>query len=429
MNHSKSELGLFILLFFLSISLGKGQCDRQLVIQDYNEVYLTTFFDTEELNWSGNFQNCDEGAYSSTVSQKLIDRINYFRRLCSLNDDVTFESEKNILSQASAFMQEVNGSLSHCNGENGAPCDTWSCNSESAITGSQAANLSWASWDVYDPIDLYIADFGSGNQAVGHRRWILYSKAKTFGCGMTNNRNAIYVFGNGGNAYGNIKDYIAYPPSDYIVQDLVYPRWSFGIPGADFTQANVQMVDENGYPVDLNIVYNASVSFGDYSIVWEPEGIITDDIYDKEYHVNISNIQNAPQSNYSYTVTIVPNFHPPICDDNKVWNEENCQCEDEVDCPEDLVLNDSPIEGTFGANNTIMSKGKVMWQDTAQFGSGNGVFLDMGFEVYAGAEFDAMISSNPCADLISTPPNVSYLEKPKTEENFTKLSIPLREKN
>lgn len=414
-----------ILVFVLILQYGvcHAQCDRLTVVQDYNDVFLQTSFNSSEISWNGDPSNCDEGGCSSSTRQKMLDRINYFRRLCDLNDDVVFSEEKNQMCQEAAMMSVVNQSLSHCLGQNNAPCDNWTCTTESGILASQKSNLAWGNWDIYDPVELFISDYGAGNIAVGHRRWILYSRAKEFGCGLTEDRNILWVLGNYGNPAGNQRDYIAYPPGDYIVQDLVYPRWSFGIPQADFTDAEVQMLDENGNQIELNIIYNASVGYGDYSIVWEPEGILVEENYDVEYHVNISNIGNAPNSSYTYTVKIVTDFYPPNCELGLVWSEENCQCQSEPDCPEEVVVNESPIHGTFEAMSLINSSGKVSENSNALFLSGNEIILAQGFEVEPGSEFSAGISDHPCFEEII---NSEDSEKnSRQKEGFYKLQIPV----
>jgi len=382
----------------ISTSLS-GQCDRQTAINDYNN-FLNLDYDLADLAWNGDTSICSPGSIDTLVQQKILDKINYYRKLCDLNDDVVFDSLKSSKCQESALMQMANNSLSHCSGTNNTPCDTWVCNTSNAIQASQSANIASANWDNYDVIDLYMEDSGANNTHVGHRRWILFSKAQVFGNGMTDNRNTLWVFGNSGNPYGNNRDYIAYPPGDFIVQDLVYDRWSFGIPGGDFTNANVQMTDSNGNSVALSIIYNSSVGYGDYSIVWEPVGVNTTDSIDLSYNVTVSNIGgNAPLPSYSYTVDIIPSIYPPNCIAGMEWDSTTCSCITIPVCPDSLMVDDSaPLIGYYEADSIIMSYGTVMNSDTATFMGGHEITLDPGFEVSAGAEFTATIDTTGCAN-------------------------------
>ena len=109
-----------------------------------------------------------------------------------------------------------------------------------------------------------------------------------------------------GVANGNtqIPPYITYPPDGYIPQELVFPRWSFAIPGADFSSANVSMGGPSGN-ISLAVVSTTLVNVGDNTIVWEPQEIITNSNNDVSYTVTVSEVANAPQSSYTYTVNII----------------------------------------------------------------------------------------------------------------------------
>jgi len=321
-----TRIALSLVLLLGSSAPLWSQCERQLAVDDYNNNYLPSAFDVDDLNWTGNLETCSEGTISSTVHNKILQRINYFRRLVGVEDQVTFSTSLNQKCQKAAFMQEKNASLSHCSGSNNSPCNNWDCNHPDAIEASQSSNLAWGTWNYFNPIDLYMEDAGQYNTPVGHRRWILHSQAKTFGNGVTPNRQALWVFGNRSNPEV-YEGFIAYPPANYIPQSLVYPRWSFGIPGADFTQASVSMQDEEGNNIALTIVHQANSGFGDRTIVWEPQGIETGSPHDKKYTVTVSNVQNAAQSSYTYITTIIPPVFPPNCPDNTSWNAATCACE------------------------------------------------------------------------------------------------------
>lgn len=386
---------LTISLVFLSAQL-RAQCERQSAVEDYNTNYLPSSFNVNDLNWTGNLNTCTPGTISNVVQNKMRQRINYFRRLVGVADNVVFSSTLNQKSQKAAVMQEANNSLSHCTGQNGAPCNTWNCSNADAIEASQSSNLAWGSWNFSNPIDLYMEDAGASNTAVGHRRWLLYSKATTFGNGMTPNREVLWVFGNGGNP-SVYNQFIAYPPANYIPAPLVYARWSFGIPGANFTNATVTIKNEAGASVNLTVVHKENTGYGDRTIVWEPTNIVKTSPYDVKYTVTVSNIQNAPQSSYTYTVTIIQPTYPPACPSGKTWSETACACQDEG---EQMMITGVISSGTYSSTGFIQATGTISPGATVTFEAGQGITLGTGFSAAAGSTFLATITPSNAAPLI-----------------------------
>lgn len=402
----------FIISLALSLTITAlcAQCPRELAVNDYLNNYLANKFTQQEVNWSGTAYSCNPGTYNSNINQKMITQINYFRRMVDLNDDVTFDAYLNQICQESVVMQEVNGMISHCNGVNNYPCNTWPCSTSNAIYAAQRSLLASGHWTYHDPVSLYIQDPGPNNQAVGHRRWLLYPKAKKFGNGITGTKNVIYVSDNFTNPSGNNKPYVAYPPDGYIPAPLVYDRWSFSIPYADFSYAYVRMTDDKGYGVQLNVIhYNGA--YGDPAIVWEPTGIQLYNSYDKTYTVTIGGIRNSAQSIYTYNTTIIQPNHPPVCPANTTWNYTNCQCqnervtvvandeesaiEEESNCVDNInIPNQTILTGLYSANKNVNSSGVVNRNANVWFYAEDRIRLDSNFKVKAGAKFKAKI--NPC---------------------------------
>ena len=72
-------------------------------------------------------------------------------------------------------------------------------------------------------------------------------RASEFGSGSTSNYNALYVISSTVPAPDDLS-FIAYPSAGFP-KPLVFDRWSFSIPGADFSAAVVQMQTQSGqYP-------------------------------------------------------------------------------------------------------------------------------------------------------------------------------------
>jgi hypothetical protein len=81
--------------------------------------------------------------------------------------------------------------------------------------------------------------------------------------------------------------------------------------------------------------------------------------------------------------------HLPIVMDLKVSLPQ-------LSCIPDLVVNANPIaEGTYHAQQTILSAGTVLPGDTVVFKAGQNISLDPEFEVKLGAQFEAIIENCP----------------------------------
>lgn len=364
-----------------------AQCPREVAVNDYLINYEPNDFDLEELAYTGDIDACLTGTYAASVKQKMLDRINYLRRLVHLNDDVIFDPALSEKCNEAAVMQEANRSINHCYGTNNAPCDTWLCTSPTAIETSQGSLLAFANWNNFDPIRMYTLDGGAVNTGVSHRRWLLYTKAKVFGVGMSENRNVIYVIGNSGNPSANQQDFMAYPTDGFMPAPIVYRRWSFGMPNAFFGNADVSMVDENGAVVSLTIIHKVG-GFPEPAIVWEPDNVDLFNPNDVKYTITISGIEDAPQTSYTYTTTIIQPVHPPPCANNLSWSDAVCGCIQSNNCIDTLALNNTILtDGLYAANLVLTAENKLDATSTIEFNAANVIELLKNFEVEIGADF------------------------------------------
>lgn len=383
---------LTIVLCFTVLS-AVAQCPREIAVNDYLTNYEPNSFNLEELAFTGDIDACITGSYASHINQKMLDRINYLRRLVQVNDEVTFDATLNAKCLKAAVMQEANRIISHCYGENNAPCDTWLCSSPSAIEASQSSLLAFANWNSFDPIRTYMYDGGVVNKPVSHRRWLLYSKAKVFGNGLSENRNVLYISGNSGNPSTNQKDFIAYPAEGYMPAPIVYKRWSFVIPDAFFGNADVTMMDENGAAVNLQIIHKVGGN-PEPAIVWEPGGIQLSNPQDTEYTITISGIEDAPQNSYTYTTTIIQPVHPPPCAGNLSWSITACACVPNHTCVDTLALANSQLaNGLYAANLVLTSQSKLIASSNIEFNAGSEIHLLENFEVETGIDFLVDVAS------------------------------------
>lgn len=269
---------------------------RDTAVLEYNTNYLGSAISNP--GWTGNIAGCIAGTVPQSTHDAVIKRLNYFRRMVGLNGNCTLDATKFAMEQDIALMMDANGMSNHF------PPTSWLCYTSAGATAAASSNLYYGVHGT-NAVTGFIQDPGASNTACGHRRWILYSTQDEFSYGTTDGVMALYVFNSGSNT--QIPAYIAYPPKGYIPQQLVFARWSFGIPNADFAAATVTMTGPSGN-VPLTIVYASTIGspgYGDRTLVWEPTAVITNSTSDITYTVSINGIAGAPNSSYTYNVVII----------------------------------------------------------------------------------------------------------------------------
>lgn len=240
-----------------SLTDAQGQgASRAAALADYEANYLGSALDS--VGWTGNTDNCDAGSTSQEAKDKLLQRLNYFRRLSGLPDSVVLNDSLNRKCQEAALMMESNNQLDHY------PTPDWHCFTED---GQEAAAFSDLALGASGPgvIDLYIADAGVTD--LGHRRWILFPPLVEAGTGDTRDANALWVIGNFGAPVA--MPFVAYPGNGYIPAPLVFPTWSFAVSGADFSKATVRMTDSTGNVIPVS-AYITAQGYGDNALAWNP---------------------------------------------------------------------------------------------------------------------------------------------------------------
>ena len=297
------------------------QCDRKVMVDDYNNFYLGSQITTTDLGWTGDDTQCLAGDWSQMAKEASLVRINYFRRLSGVSTSVGLDTSLNQMCQEAALIMHRNNELSH------NPSNSWDCWSEMGKTAASKSNLALGAHSV-NALSLYMRDPGTNNYAVGHRRWILYSRAKDFGMGSTNRAHVLYVINNKQDAPEDL-DFIAYPNRGYFPAPLVPDRWSFSIPGARYEETTIRMWDAEGNEIPVEKL-ELKYGFGDHTVVWEPESGKIDKFSEEDmsYEVRLDNVKVGDDMvTYSYMVQIAQPSHPPVCPGSKIWNEESCSCE------------------------------------------------------------------------------------------------------
>lgn len=268
--------------------------------------------------WAGNVASCSPGTTSEAFQSSVLKRVNFYRSLAGL-PDVAYDASLVPAAQAAAAYQSNAGTLSH----NISPGTA--CYSELAASGSASSNLALGSFGV-DAIDDYIFDFGANNVAVGHRNWILsptLAKVATGDVPATPGKyaaNALHVTSAPLATPATPRDgFIAWPYAGFFPDAITPARWSFRLPsesGVSYASAQVTLTSA-GRSTTPTVVNRYGV------LVFEP-GITASVDADTSWTVNISGITGAPQSNYSYTVTIIDVPDPVVFRSTATWSQSTC---------------------------------------------------------------------------------------------------------
>jgi hypothetical protein len=288
--------------------------NRNDVLSLYHRVYRASerFADTH--GWTGDVDQCLPGTSSNDLKEDTRRRVNYYRAMAGLDATISFDDQKSRKAQDAALIMSRQGGLSH------NPNQDFPGNACLSADGQDAASSSNLSLGNYGPnaVRGQMNDDGSNNGVVGHRRWILYSRAAEMGTGDIPDgpgrwaSNSLWVIGNFAAAPSPAPE-IAWPPAGFVPHDLApndslsFPRWSYGYPGADFSQATVTMMQ--GETV-IGLVHEAvQANVGDNTLAWRPSGIPgTPPAVDTTYTVTISGIANAPFTQRTYEVTLIDPF-------------------------------------------------------------------------------------------------------------------------
>lgn len=306
--HTGEQEDYFV--YLPTITNGDSQPDLQVDPQSragsrnfYLQVYLAS--EDAQANWTGAHNACDPGDTDPAFRDAILLRINYFRAMAGVPPLLGLRDEYNHKAQQAALMMSANRALDH------TPPSNWDCYTADGDQAAGSSNLFLGIHGV-PAIDGYIYDPGAGNYPVGHRRWILYPQTQHMGTGdipAANGypaANALWVFDS--NIWNDRPDtrepYVAWPPPGYVPYSVVYPRWSFAYPQADFNAATVHMTHNGApLPVDVQPVENG---YGENTLVWEPDATFgAPPATDQPYTVEIRNIliNGAPQT-FTYTVTL-----------------------------------------------------------------------------------------------------------------------------
>lgn len=281
---------------------------REKAIKDWEENYIGSY--VPDPGWTGKVSGCDPGTISQDSRNKTLQRLNYFRRLVGLSDNVTENPDQHAGCQRASLIFKAQNQLDH------HPGPGWACYAQDGAAAAATANIGWGTATsgtnashTANSISHFIEDAGANNKAVGHRAWFFMPGLNKLGIGSTNSTNCMQWKDNYTQS-GPSPEFIAYPPEGFMPSKIVYPRWSFTLPtGGNYTNATVTMKDQAGANVQLSVINKPTNQTGYYPLrhlVWEPNVSVEYLMEDVKYTVTIDNITQAPKSSYTYEVTIIP---------------------------------------------------------------------------------------------------------------------------
>lgn len=287
--------------------------DRAAVVRFYDEVYQASRGVASQ--WNGDTAACLPGTNSLEYSEATILRVNYFRAMAGLPADVVLKVDWSEGCQAAALCCAAANRVSHF------ITSDWPCYTAAAAASAATSNLLIGDRGP-TAIDLYLDDSGPENSYVGHRRWVLYPPQKAMGTASVPSAaphfgvNVLRVIGGHGPRPA-VPESVMWPPSGFVPFQIIprrSGRWSFSLPGADFSGAQVTM-SQAGAPVALTVepLHNDR-GVADNTLVWRPEGVpIRAPAEDLRYSVRIQGVRvDGVPRDFDYDVVIIdPANSPP----------------------------------------------------------------------------------------------------------------------
>lgn len=317
--------------------------NRQQVLDGFTSRWIPAM--TTPLSWTGDVATCQPGTLSTAVLNASLSATNYLRDMAGITP-VAADPAKHALAQQAALMMDANNTLDHY------PPATWRCYTPAGAEGASSSNLSIGTPGVR-ALAAYMADTGTHNSYVGHRKWILDPTVRSVGFGGTARTHAMHVVDR--SATPNIEDVppvgVAWPTAGYFPEGL-YPKATYyapsgplDAPGAgrwsyttydwdhDFETATVAIAQTTPVVRALPVTVEGG-TLG--HIVFTPTAPTlpsTNNGADVTYQITISGIRDsdgAPAADITYSTTLIASPLVPG-DPNNPRDDEDDSDEDADD--------------------------------------------------------------------------------------------------
>ncbi len=338
----RSGLTVVCFLFFgMSLRAGSGTTalavdttSREQVRQFYRSIYGLS--NDTAITWTGSLSGTPAvsvtgtpGTTATAFKDAVALRVNWFRAMAGLAGDVTFDTTYNTKAQQAALMLAANyAPPANTTLRHDPPASYLLYTADGALASSES-NLATGRYGPDAITYSYICDGQLNNSNVGHRRLIFIPQTKKMGTGdipstgSFYSSNALWVIDD--DNYNNPRpttrnNYVAWPAPGYVPYQVVFPRWSFAYPNADFSTAVVIMT-RNGTAITV-AKETPTIDVAENTLAWgvpnPSTGTINTDSVDSlpkpssdtTYVVSITGVKiNGVAQNFSYTVIV---FDPDV---------------------------------------------------------------------------------------------------------------------
>ena len=313
----------------------------------YNAAYLASEGAVARMGWTGNFTGtCAVGTTAVAFQQDVRRRVNYYRALCGLPANISFDAEtilnattagspqisgtvkKVVAAQAAAYLGAFSQVFADRSGNPHNPPADLPCYSKTAWNGAAHGNLT-TGYHGPRAVDAYIADDDingdvTQNAIVGHRRWVLHSKARDMSTGDTPPgaytdgtpilpSNALYVVNDFSKTVSPPVKFVTWPASGFVPKPLMPNRWSISYPGAVFTTGAdaITLKGPSGAVIPVLVLSANFPNIGDNTLVFQPkQALPVPGAADATYTATVTGISGTGvPTSFSWTTTF---FDPTV---------------------------------------------------------------------------------------------------------------------
>jgi len=318
--------------------------------------------------WNGNTAAGIPGTTTQTFRDAKLLRIRWFRAMAGVPADTIFRDEYNAKAQKAALMFSANNAISH------NPPPTWKHYDADAAEAARKSNIGLGGVGAHSIYGAML-DPGSSNDGVGHRRWLLYPQTHEMGAGdvekQGDNSAAEATWVSDANYFAprpETRDgFVAWPPKGWVPHSVVFGRWSFAWPNANFSKASVTMT-KNGAPLAVSL--ETLHEYAENTLVWVPEGFASDKAMakptnDVAFEVSVRDvfIDGKPRT-FTYSVNA---FDPAVAGDGFVSAVVTGPSTASVSADTPYVIGAVPQADGYRWQEARVSK--LVFEDSAELGN------------------------------------------------------------